>query len=84
MEDARPTTGRASVLLTCRVDTLLDPDSTTPAWVLSTLTGRMRVTSEVARRWVDTHGADTRVVVLDDGDVVGGRPSHPSPTRLAA
>ncbi len=39
IDDVRHATGRASVLLTCPVDTLLDPDSTTPAWVLSTLTG---------------------------------------------
>lgn len=65
---ARPT--RPSVLLTCHIDTLLD--GTVPAWLLSPMAGRMKVTSAVARRWVDAAGADARLVVLDDvGEVVG-------------
>lgn len=61
---------RPSVSLTCHVDTLLD--GTSPAWLLSPLAGRMRVTSAVARRWLDAGGADARLVVVDDvGEVVG-------------
>lgn len=62
--------GRPSVLLTCHVDTLLDGSS--PAWLLSPLAGRMKVNSDVARRWLDAGGADARLVVFDDvGEVVG-------------
>ncbi|MBY5163460.1 HNH endonuclease [Salsipaludibacter albus] len=71
LEDARPRgSGRPSVRLTCHVDTLLDGSS--PAWLLSPLAGRMRVTSDVARRWLDAAGADARLVAVDDvGEVVG-------------
>ncbi|MBY5161735.1 HNH endonuclease signature motif containing protein [Salsipaludibacter albus] len=70
------TSGRAgrgrrvpSVTLTCHVDTLID--GSTPAWVLTKLAGRMKVTSDVARRWV-ADGAATRLVAVDDvGQVVG-------------
>ncbi|MBY5163197.1 HNH endonuclease signature motif containing protein [Salsipaludibacter albus] len=67
------TSGRSrrvpSVTLTCHVDTLID--GTTPAWVLTKLAGRMKVTSDVARRWV-ADGAATRLVAVDDvGQVVG-------------
>ncbi|MBY5164483.1 HNH endonuclease signature motif containing protein [Salsipaludibacter albus] len=70
------TSGRArrgrrvpSVTLTCHVDTLVD--GTAPAWVLTKLAGRMKVTSDVARRWV-ADGAATRLVAMDDvGQVVG-------------
>ena len=58
------------MLLTCHVDTLLD--GTVPALQLSRLTGRMRVTSDIARRWIDTHAADIRLTTVDDvGQVVG-------------
>ncbi|MBY5163906.1 HNH endonuclease signature motif containing protein [Salsipaludibacter albus] len=58
-----------SVTLTCHVDSLID--GTTPAWVLTKLAGRMKVTSDVARRWV-ADGAATRLVAVDDvGQVVG-------------
>lgn len=68
-----PATGsssRPAVLLTCQLDGLLD--GTTPAWVLNRLGGRISVTSDVARRWLDAAGADARLLLYDDcGEVVG-------------
>ncbi len=74
--------GRPSVLVTCDLDTLLG--DTTPGWVLSGLAGRMKATGTTIRRWVDTHGADGRLIVFDDvGQVVGvGRRNRFAPGWL--
>ena len=62
--------GKPSVIVTTELNSLLD--GTTPAWLLSRLAGRIHVTADVARRWVHVHGADVRLVVMDDGQPVGG------------
>ncbi len=67
-----PRSGRPSLLVTCDLDTLVGGN--TPGWVLSGLAGRMKATSSTIRRWVDTHGGDCRLIVMDDvGQVVGVR-----------
>jgi len=60
---------RPSAIVTTDLDALLD--GTTPVWLLNRLAGRMYVTADVARRWVEVHGADVRLVVVDDGQPVG-------------
>ncbi len=69
-DDTARASGRPSLLVTCSLDTLLD--GTVPGWILTGLAGRIQATSDTIHRWVDAHGADCRLVVLDDvGEVVG-------------
>ena len=69
----------------CRVElsTLLGRDAL-PAQLLTTLAGgRMHVTSETAKKIADRYGADLRMVLLDDGHVVGvGRRRYQPPGWL--
>jgi hypothetical protein len=62
---------RPMLLLRAELDALLG-DSGLPAQLLTTLAGgAMHCDADTARRLVDAHGADLRLVVLDHGDVVG-------------
>jgi len=82
LDDTARASGRPSLRVTCQLDTLLD--GMVPGWVLSGMAGRIRVTSDTVRRWVDVHGADCRLVVLDDvGEIVGvGRKARFAPDWL--
>ena len=72
------------LLLRMDLDTLLARD-TTPATLLTRLLGgRLRLTSETARRLIDERGAELRAMVIDDlGQVVGvGRRTRVPPDWL--
>ena len=55
-----------------------------PAEILTRLVGgRLRLTSEYARRLIEARGAEVRTVIVDDGEVVGvGRASRVPPGWL--
>ena len=63
---------RPQLLLRAELSALLD-DNTTPAQLLTTLTGgRVRVTASTARQLIEHRGADLRTIILDDiGTIVG-------------
>jgi hypothetical protein len=60
-----------TLIMRAELDTLLGHDRL-PAQLLTTLAGGvMHVDAATARRLVDQHGTDLRLVLLDDGKVVG-------------
>jgi hypothetical protein len=60
------------LLLRMDLDALLDRASTPATLLTRLLGGRLRLTSDAARRLVDERGAELRTVVIDDlGQVVG-------------
>ena len=63
---------RPTALIVTTLDGLLDRDRT-PGWLLHTMAGgRMRATTALLNRMIDTRGADLRLLVFDDhGQAIG-------------
>jgi hypothetical protein len=62
---------RPMLLLRAELDALLG-DGRLPAQLLTTLAGgTMHCDADTAKRLVDAHGTDLRLVILDDGKIVG-------------
>ena len=69
--DGATTVAAPTVLCRVELSTLLGQDGL-PAQLLTTLAGgRMHVTSDTAKQLADRYGSDLRLVLLDDGHVVG-------------
>lgn len=75
---------RPMLLLRAELDTLLG-HSRLPAQLLTTLAGGVvHCDTDTARRLVDTHGTDLRLVILDDGKIAGvGTKTTRPPSWLA-